>query len=180
MSINDYTIFEDWPLDPPHEKRLYKSAYGFDQNPDKPSTKSTNPKDAIGSTKLPMHLVPSTVNVAAAMAFAEGASKYGAYNWRVAGVRVSIYMDALMRHAHKYWNGENTDPITGVPHMASVIACAGILIDAAACGKLNDDRPPIVDLAAEIARAEEIVRSVVKLNAHHTPHHHRQTDRELS
>ena len=49
------------------------------------TTKPTNPKDAIGAAKLPLHLVPDTLRIYAAMAFAEGASKYGAYNWRAAG-----------------------------------------------------------------------------------------------
>ncbi len=94
------------------------------------SDKPTNPKDALAVSKLPLHLVPDTVKVYAALAFAEGAAKYGGYNWRVAGVRASVYRSALERHLAKWWNGEWADEKTGVPHLASIIACAGILLDA--------------------------------------------------
>lgn len=104
--------------------------------------KPSNPKDAIGSKKLSMHLVPSVIQAYAALAFTEGALKYGKYNWRIAGVRVSIYLDAIARHLAAYQNGEFADRETGVPHLASIIACVGIILDADLSGKLTDDRPP--------------------------------------
>lgn len=134
-------------------------------------TKPTNPKDAIGASKLPLHLVPDTLRLYAAMAFAEGASKYGAYNWRAAGVRASIYKSALERHLAKWWNGEDCDAKTGVPHLASVIACAAIILDADACDKLNDDRPPPVDIAAMCEVFEKTVADVLEMNRDKNPHH---------
>lgn len=136
------------------------------------SLKLTNTKDAIGSTKLPLNLVPDTVSLFAALSFAEGASKYGAYNWRSAGVRASIYRAALDRHLKKWWNGEDADPKTGVPHLASVIACAGIILDAGVCGKLTDDRPPRAALGNLIEQMEATVKSLYEMHAHMTPHHH--------
>lgn len=118
-------------------------------------SKDTNPKDAIGSKKLPLHLVPSTGIAMTAMAFLEGALRYGKYNWRIAGVRSSIYLDAMHRHLEKWQNGEDVDLKTGVSHLASICACAMIIMDAGLCGKLNDDRPPrspvgtLIDLLAE-------------------------------
>lgn len=133
--------------------------------------KLTNPKDRIGSSKLPVSLVPDTVLILAAQAFAEGASKYGAYNWRVAGVRLSIYMEAMRRHQMKLWNGEWSDKKTGVPHLASIIACCGIIEDARACGKLTDDRPPILDVEPLIEEAEAVIQHVMAMNSHMNPHH---------
>lgn len=131
--------------------------------------KETNPKDAIGSAKLHVGLVPDTLVVFAAMAFTEGAAKYGRFNWRVAGVRASIYHDALRRHLAKWWNGEDCDPETGVPHLASVVACAAILIDAGALDKLTDDRPPPAPLGLEITLAEAVAGKVKELFAEHDP-----------
>jgi len=105
-------------------------------------SKPTNPKDAIGSTKLSMGLVPDSLRAFAALAFTEGALKYGRYNWRLAGVRSSIYRDAIDRHLSAWWNGEDTDPGTGIPHLASVLACVGIILDADVSDTLTDDRPP--------------------------------------
>lgn len=127
------------------------------------SDKPTNPKDALAVSKLPMHLVPDTVKVFAALAFAEGAAKYGSYNWRVAGVRASVYRSALERHLAKWWNGEWADEKTGVPHLASIIACAGIVLDAKVAGKLTDDRPPSAPLSPVIDAMEADVRRVVEM-----------------
>ncbi len=136
----------------------------------KAETKDTNPKDAIGSTKLPMHLIPGTAKAALAIAFLEGALKYGKYNWRVAGVRASIYVDAMERHLEKWKNGEDEDPETRVPHLASIMACAAIIIDAALCDKLTDDRPPTAPASGYIDNLAAHVRYLQELYADENPH----------
>ncbi|CAN7314047.1 DUF5664 domain-containing protein [Bosea sp. LjRoot9] len=136
-----------------------------------PATKPTNPKDALAVAKLPLHLVPDTIEAYAALAFAEGASKYGAYNWRVAGVLASVYHSALKRHLAKWHNGEEADPKTGVPHLASIIACAGILLDARLCGKLTDDRPPAAPISDLIDGMEADVARVFAMFADRMPKH---------
>lgn len=133
-------------------------------------TKPSNPKDVIGSTKLPLSLVPDTIEVEVALAYLEGALKYGRYNWRVAGVRASIYNDALKRHQKKWWNGENADKGTRVKHLASLIACAGILLDAELCGKLEDDRPPPnPGLIEAIDAATDRVKHLKEMFKDHNP-----------
>lgn len=93
-------------------------------------------------SRLDLGSVPSTGNYYAAEAFTEGALKYGRYNWRVAGVRASVYYAALLSHGAKWWNGQNHDPKTLVKELGSARACLDILIDAIECDMLNDDRPP--------------------------------------
>lgn len=141
------------------------------------STKPTNPKDAIGSTKLPLNLVPDSLSAYAALSFAEGASKYGSYNWRVAGVRASIYKAALERHLKKWWNGEECDPVTKVPHLASVIACAAIILDADLAGKMTDDRPPKVPMGELIDSLEPVVKHLYEMHKNKNPYHHTALDR---
>ena len=102
--------------------------------------KSTNPKDMIGSDKLPLHLWPATATAMGCIGLLEGMAKYGRTNWREAGVRASIYVDACKRHLDAWFEGEEFAPDSGVPHLANAIACIAILIDAKAAGKLNDDR----------------------------------------
>lgn len=137
-----------------------------------PVLKDTNPKDAIGSAKLSLSVVPDSLGLYAALAFTEGNGKYGAYNYRVAGVRASIYHDAAKRHLAKWWNGEECDPVTLVPHLASVIACMGIILDADLVGKLTDDRPPAADIAGLIERHEQIVKHLKVLHAECKPKHY--------
>lgn len=139
-------------------------------------SKATNPKDAIASNKIGMHLVPSSMKAYAALAFSEGAIKYGAYNWRAAGIRASVYKSALERHVESWWNGEDADPKTGVPHLANALACLGILIDAELCGKMTDDRPPRADVASLIRSLEDKVKHLKEVFADADPHHWTITD----
>lgn len=99
-----------------------------------------NPKDRIGSTKLPLHLFPAAAIAAGSVGMLNGALKYGRANFRAESVRVSIYVDAAQRHLQAWFEGESNDPDDGVPHLAAVLANIAILVDASAQGTLIDDR----------------------------------------
>lgn len=134
------------------------------------STKETNPKDAIGSGKLPLELVPESAICEESLAFLEGALKYGRFNWRIGGVRASIYKAAFLRHMAKWWNGSNTDPLTRVTHLGNARACLGILIDAEWSGMLTDDRPPAQPgIEAHIDGLVDVVTHLKELFKAHTP-----------
>lgn len=135
--------------------------------------KLTNPKDAFGSAKLDLGLVPDTLAVCAANAFLEGALKYGRFNWRIAGVRSSIYRAAFNRHVAKWWNGQDYDKKTRVHHLDNAIACLAILRDAELYGKLADDRPPCPDpdaMARVIDAAEVNVAFLKDMFKDHKPY----------
>jgi len=106
------------------------------------SKKDTNPKDSVGTKKVPFSLIPENVIAETALAFLEGARKYGSYNWRIAGVRASVYIDALRRHLGAWMNGENIDPDSGLSHITKAIACLIILRDSMLINNWVDDRPP--------------------------------------
>ena len=169
-----------------------EAVVGAFQGDGKPGTKPSNPlnpKDAIGQGKLPMHLVPTAVTRYAALGFAEGALKYGKYNWRVAGVSMSNYLDAIHRHLAKLQDGEWADGDslgpdaegnpqgTCVPHLASLICCAGIILDAYECNKLTDDRPPINGVtSANTDLAQAHIAHLKALFVSYTPHQHTIAD----
>lgn len=103
--------------------------------------KASNPKDLIGSNKLPLHLWPETATAMGCLALLDGNLKYGRTNWRAAGVKTTIYIDALRRHINAYFDeGEDLDPDSGLPHLSHALACLAIIVDAGAAGKLTDDR----------------------------------------
>lgn len=104
------------------------------------NSKPSNPKDAIGADKLPLHLWPPAATAMGCIGLCEGATKYGRANWRAAGVRASIYYDACRRHLDAWFEGEEVAPDSGVPHLANALACLAIIVDAQAAGKLVDDR----------------------------------------
>ena len=99
-----------------------------------------NPKDAIANGKIPLHLWPSTATAMGAIGLLEGRFKYGNANWREAGVRASVYVSACQRHLAAWFEGEDTDKDSGLPHLGHALACLAILVDADAAGKLTDDR----------------------------------------
>lgn len=141
-------------------------------------TKHTNPKDRIGSTKLPLDLLSGIAKVEWCLAQLEGALKYGTWNWRHAGVRVSIYVAAIERHLEKYKNGEDRDPETGVHHLGNVMAGAAILLDAGALRKLTDDRPPMGPAATLIDAAQEDVLHLQRLYGDVQPRNYTIEDSE--
>ena len=129
-----------------------------------PALKPSNPKDLAAVGRLPLHLVPDTLNIFAAMALAEGDSKYIAHNYRVAGVSVMNYIGALRRHTTRFVNGEWADKKTGIPHLGSMAACVAIVIDGFVVGNIDDDRPPGVDLDDCIEEAEKVIAHVYRMN----------------
>lgn len=134
-------------------------------------SKDGNPKQAFGDKKLPLHLVPCTMAEYASLAFLEGALKYGQYNWRVKGVRVSTYLSALRRHLDKYESGQWADPETHVPHLANALACVAIILDADRMGKLTDDRPPSLPKHDTWMNAQsDIVEHLKTIFADKNPH----------
>ena len=104
------------------------------------TTKPSNPKDMIGSDKLPLHLWPTTATAHGCLALLDGMLKYGRSNFRAVGVRASIYHDAVGRHCNAWLEGEDIDPDSGLSHLAHALAGLAILVDAQAAGQLTDDR----------------------------------------
>lgn len=165
MNLDDVPMF----LRKQAPRDLAEMANGADSGPTKPS----NPKDVIGSRKLDIGLVPDSAVVGMAEALMEGALKYGRYNWRLAGVRASIYHAACRRHLAKWWNGEDLEPATRVHHLNNAMCCLAILRDAELYGKLTDDRPPCPDrnaVAFLIDQKELSVAHLRELLSEHTPH----------
>lgn len=115
--------------------------------------KDTNPKSVFGIAKPSPGLVPPSAVLNLALAFRDGARKYGAYNWRKDPVSATTYIDAAYRHLMCWSDGEERAQDSGVHHLAHAMACMAILIDAQAQGTLVDDRPT-PGTAPEIIKAE--------------------------
>lgn len=135
--------------------------------------KATNPKDAVGSDKLPLHLWPQTASAYGCIGLLNGMLKYGRSNWRQAGVRPSIYVDALVRHVTDWFEGQDYDPDDGVHNLAGAAACIAILIDAMVNNRLNDDRQYNPEGGWRRARAEmePMVKNLKALHSGRSPKH---------
>lgn len=153
-----------------------------------PDLKPSNPKDAIGSGKLPLHLWPNTASALGCLGLLDGMCKYGRSNWRVAGVRASIYYDAAKRHLDKWFEGQDIDEEfdgegnlvggSGLPHLAHALACLAILVDAQAAGKLTDDRMVAGGYHDFLARLTPHVARLKALHADKDPKHYTIADND--
>lgn len=114
-----------------------------------------NPKTLMGAKKPDLSVVPPVAFLHVATAMMNGADKYGPFNWRDIPISSRPYITAALRHLLAYLDGEDYSADTveaGVPvhHLAHVMACCAILLDAEACGTLNDNRPIIQGKAGEM------------------------------
>lgn len=100
---------------------------------------TANPKDLLGIKKSPLRLVPPALLIGVAPVMALGAKKYGPYNWRESEVKLSVYLEAQLRHTLAALDGQFYDPESGEPHVAHTAAGSGIVMDAALLGKLVYD-----------------------------------------
>ena len=111
--------------------------------------KHTNPKQAFGDAKVPLHLIPGSAAAYMAMGLGEGAywkrpKPYEPFNWRTNKVEAMTYVGAALRHLMDYVDGVDDDPDSPVqkPSLAGVLASIAILVDATETGNLIDNRPP--------------------------------------
>lgn len=117
-------------------------------------TPSLDPKKEAGAKKTPLHLLPPYALAQTALAHAEGARRYGPWNWRTNQVCATTYIGAILRHLTAWQDGEDIDADSGLSHIAKIGACCNILLDAGHCGTLVDDRSKVPSMSlAEILQA---------------------------
>ena len=132
--------------------------------------KPSNPKDAVGVLKVPMSAVSAPVLAEIALGMLEGACKYGRHNYRIVGVRASVYYDAAMRHLMAWWEGQDIDPASGLHHVTKAITSLVVLRDAMLHGMCEDDRPPGRDIdfiEAMNKQAAAVIEKYKKANPRH-------------
>jgi hypothetical protein len=142
------------------EKNKFDKA--FDEHKNDPRLVPTNPKDALGVAKVPLHCVSCAVQMEVGLAMMEGGRKYGTHNYREKGVRASVYYDAAMRHIMSYWEGEDIDPDSGLPHIIKAIATLTVLRDGQLMENVVDDRPVQLPDKLDTDRLNEHAKDIIK------------------
>lgn len=138
----------------------------------------TNPKQAIGASKLPLHLVSPLAMAYMAVGLYNGAGKYGISNYKGTEVIMSIYLAAIMRHFMAIMEGEEFDPVDGSPHWGAILANIAIILDARAVGKLIDDRPIAGGYLKEVEKLTKIYQNLQELHKDKKPFHYTRNNME--
>lgn len=86
-------------------------------------------------------LIPPEMIQQTAEVLTFGAAKYAPNNWS-RGADWSRYFDAMQRHLWAWQAGEDTDPETGLSHLAHASCCLAFLMAYQARGIGTDDRCP--------------------------------------
>jgi hypothetical protein len=128
----------------------------------KGDTKPTNPKDVLAISKAPLSTLPTGPMYEVALAMLEGARKYGRHNYRVMGVRASVYYDAVMGHITAWWEGEDIDPGSGIHHLGKAMACLAVIRDGMMMENWIDDRPPRYPNGEKLMRNNPIVKTILE------------------
>jgi hypothetical protein len=124
--------------------------------------KETNPKDEVGVKKVSLHYLPSQVLMEISLGLLEGGLKYGSFNYRVAGVRASVYYDATMRHLMHWWEGTDIDEDSKLSHITKAMSSLMVLRDAMINDMWNDDRPPKVKNQQWIKDYNEKAKEIIE------------------
>jgi len=72
--------------------------------------------DKFDAGKNRLGLIPPEVVEAVGEILTHGAVKYAPHNWRK-GISYEKIYGAAQRHLQKFWNGEELDPESGLPHL---------------------------------------------------------------
>lgn len=91
------------------------------------------------SEKIRMELLSTTALLEIAKVMTFGAKKYDADNWR-GGIAWRRVLGAALRHLTAFNDGEDTDPETGLSHLAHLGCCVMFLLEYEKTHKELDDR----------------------------------------
>lgn len=94
----------------------------------------------FNSGKPPMELVPLSALEDCARVFGYGREKYAAWNW-AKGMDWSVAYGCLLRHLSAWFNGEDNDPESGLPHLGHAMCNLVMLSTFARTYPEGDDRP---------------------------------------
>jgi hypothetical protein len=104
--------------------------------------------------KPQLGLIPRNAMIDLAAALEVGRRKYGAHAWRKNPMEWSRVIDAMLRHAFAFAEGEDLDPQDGQPHLGAIMACAAFLSEYSRTNPEGDDRHKAVETKTVIKEVE--------------------------
>ena len=133
------------------EQQIKEALAAYNENIFKSTLKEITPVGTalkFDTDKLPLNLLSTEAMNQTAAVLKFGAIKYAEHNWRK-GFAWSRPLAAAMRHITAFNDGENTDPESGLSHLAHAACCIMFLLEFEKTHPELDDRykhdvPPTV------------------------------------
>lgn len=147
-----------------------KENLSLDMSDKKITIDNINPKQAIGLSKLPLHLWSPLASAYGCLGLMNG-KKYGYGNFKATPVIASIYISATKRHLSAWEEGQELDS-DGVPHLSAILANIAILLESRSVGTLIDDRNIQGGYLKEI---DELTKIANRINEIHKDTYHHYT-----
>lgn len=138
----------------------------------KENVDTTNPKQALGLSNIPMNMLSPIACAYGSVAKLNGSLSYGLSNFVGTEVILSIYLDALRRHLDAFICGEEVDEKDKVPHLGAILANVDIILCARAAGTLIDDRALIKGYRDEMNKLKPLVNSLKEFHEGKNPKHY--------
>ena len=102
--------------------------------------RKTSPSGGQKGVKLEQYgLIPVRALREVARVYGYGAQKYAPNNWRK-GYPWTWAYDAMQRHLNSFWEGEELDPESGLPHLAHAVFHCLTLMTYCESSRTYDDR----------------------------------------
>lgn len=135
--IEHNAVFGPGPVQPPDTVTIPPETVKRIQEQIKEQAKGSALK--FDQDKLPLHLLSTEAMNQTAAVLKFGAQKYAEHNWRK-GFAWSRPLSAAMRHITAFNNGEDTDPESGLSHLAHAACCIMFLLEFEKTHRELDDR----------------------------------------
>lgn len=101
-----------------------------------------------------LDLIPPTTIWALGKVFEYGARKYDDRNWEL-GITYGRLFQAMQRHLWAFWQGEEEDPESGLPHLYHALAELSMLLDTHERKLAEDDRPDYSNLVSPYLEGQQ-------------------------
>lgn len=99
-----------------------------------------SPGKRFDAGKAPLDMIPTYPLFALARVYEYGARKYARDNWR-GGTQWCRVFACVLRHGFRWLAGEDTDPESGLPHLAHAAFSIFQLLEYSKTHPEMDDRP---------------------------------------
>jgi hypothetical protein len=138
-TVRDQQRYEEYGPQPMHESAQASQSAQSAPKASKQADQLVSIKNDAGKPRYDLLPVAPIREMAEVLEF--GSRKYDSNNWRSANpVPLSRHYAAVQRHLNQWWSGEDTDPESGMRHLAHAATTIMFIMELSKSRPQSDDR----------------------------------------